>query len=57
MDDAALIERLSCCGSDAALFAEVLRIGREHDFVLEERELAEIVRANRRRWLERWTWQ
>jgi hypothetical protein len=57
MGDAALIERLTRCGSDAALFAEVLAIGREHGFGLDERELAAIARANRRLWLERWTWQ
>ena len=57
MGDAALIGRLIHCGSEAALFAEVLAIGREHGFGLEERDLIEIVRANRRLWLERWTWQ
>jgi hypothetical protein len=57
MGDAALIGRLTRCSSDAALFAEALAIGREHRFQLDERDLAEIVRANRRLWLERWTRQ
>jgi hypothetical protein len=57
MGDAALIETLTRCGSEAALFAEVLAIGRRHGFALEETDLAEIVRTNRRLWLERWTRQ
>jgi hypothetical protein len=57
MRDAALIERLAGCGSEAALFAEVLDIGRECGFRLEEKDLAGIVRDNRRLWLERWTRQ
>jgi hypothetical protein len=55
--DAAAMERLTRCGSEAALFAEVLAMGREHGFGLEETDFAEIVRANRRLWLERWTRQ
>jgi hypothetical protein len=57
VSDAAAMERLTRCGSEAALFAEVLAIGREHGFRLEETDLAELVRANRRLWLERWTRQ
>ena len=57
MGDSCLMGRLIRCDSETALFAEVLAIGRESGFELEERELAEMVRANRRQWLERWTWQ
>ncbi len=57
MGETALIDRLIRCGSEAALFAEVMAIGRERGFGLEKTDLAEIVRANRRLWLERWTRQ
>jgi hypothetical protein len=57
MGDTALIDKLTRCGSEAALFAEVLAIGGERGLGLEETDLAEIVRGNRRLWLERWTRQ
>lgn len=57
MRDPRLMEKLTRCGSEEELFAEVLSIGRQYGFGLEASGLAEIVRANRRAWLERWTWQ
>jgi hypothetical protein len=57
MGDTALMNKLTRCGTEARLFAEVLAIGREHGFELEEKDLAAIVLANRRLWLERWAWQ
>jgi hypothetical protein len=57
MGDAGLIGRLAGCATEEELFAEVLSIGRRQGFGVEASDLAEIVRANRRAWLERWTRQ
>ncbi len=57
MGDTAGLERLTRCGSEPELFAEVLAIGSEHGLEMKEKDLAEMVRANRRMWLERWAWQ
>jgi len=45
---------LTSVESEAELFARVIALGRERGIELTSDELAEIVRANRRAWLERW---
>jgi hypothetical protein len=54
MDDSGSMSTLTSVESEAELFARVIALGRERGIELTSDELAEIVRANRRAWLERW---
>jgi hypothetical protein len=54
MEDRELTTSLASVETEAELFARVIVLGRERGIELAPAELAEIVRANRRAWLERW---
>ena len=54
MEDPDLMSALTALETEAELFACVVALGRERGIALTVAELAEIVRANRRAWLERW---
>jgi hypothetical protein len=54
MNDAALMHDLTAAQSQTELFERVVSLGREHGLDINAVELEEIVRANRRSWLERW---
>jgi hypothetical protein len=54
MDDSDLMSALISVDTEAELFARVIALGRERDIELASDDLSEIVRANRRAWLERW---
>lgn len=54
MEDPALIGRLAAVENQADLFAEVISLGRRHGLEITIPELEEVVRANRRSWIERW---
>jgi hypothetical protein len=52
--DPGLMSALTPAATERGLFAAVIALGRERGIAIAEAELAEIVRANRRAWLERW---
>jgi hypothetical protein len=54
MEDPGLMSALTSVDSEAELFARVIVLGRERGIELALDDLVEIVRANRRAWLERW---
>jgi hypothetical protein len=54
MDDSDLMSALTSVETEAELFARVIDLGRERGIELALDDLAEMVRANRRAWLERW---
>lgn len=54
MEDPALMGRLTAVKNQADLFAEVISLGRRHGLEITIPELEEVVRANRRSWIERW---
>lgn len=54
MEDPALMRELTAAPTQADLFARVIALGRQRGLHLTIAELEEIVRANRRSWLERW---
>jgi len=53
-DDQALMHSLAAVETGAELFALVLALAQDRGIEVETAQLAEIVRANRRAWLERW---
>jgi len=53
MEDPALMAELTPAPNQAELFAQVISLGRQRGLQLTIPELEEIVRANRRSWLER----
>jgi hypothetical protein len=55
LNDAALRDELLEAPDLPALLARVPALARERGIELSEEELREIVNANRRSWLERWT--
>jgi hypothetical protein len=57
LSDAALQEELRASPDEAGLFEKVLALGRERGYELSEDDLRNVVRANRRAWLERWIHQ
>jgi hypothetical protein len=57
MEDPALMGELTSASSQNDLFAQVISMGRQHGLHITISELEEIVRANRRSWLERWLFQ
>ena len=54
MEDSGLMRALTSAESDAELFALVIALGRERGLEIPVAQLEEIVRVNRRAWLERW---
>jgi hypothetical protein len=54
MDDSGLMSALTSVESEAELFARVIALGHKRGIELASVDLAEIVCANRRAWLERW---
>lgn len=54
MADAGPMMALTSATTEAELFALVVALGRERGINVTAAELTEIVRANRRAWLERW---
>ena len=57
LHDPALMERFTAAPNEADLFAQVISLGRQRGLHITVSELEEIVRANRRSWLERWVFQ
>jgi hypothetical protein len=57
MEDPALMAALASAQSQSELFELVVSLGREHALPVTIPKLEEIVRANRRSWLERWLFQ
>lgn len=57
MEDPALMRELTSAASQSDLFAQVISLGLQHGLHITISELEEIVRANRRSWLERWLFQ
>ncbi len=55
--DSSLTERLAAIASEQEFFAAVKAIALRHAFTIDDDELADASRANRRLWLERWTRQ
>jgi len=54
MEDSGLMRALTSAESDAELFALVIALGRKRGLEIPVAQLEEIVRVNRRAWLERW---
>jgi hypothetical protein len=54
MEEPQLISAFCAAGTDADLFARIIALGKERGLELTAVELENIVRANRRAWLERW---
>ncbi len=54
MEDQDLMAELTPLATETELFARVIELGRERGIAVTVDELVEIVRANRREWLERW---
>jgi hypothetical protein len=54
MEDPALMREFTSAQNHADLFAQVISLSRRHGLEITISELEEIVRANRRSWLERW---
>jgi hypothetical protein len=54
MEEPQLMAAFSTPATDAELFARVIALGRERGLEVTAVELEDIVRANRRAWLERW---
>jgi hypothetical protein len=54
MEDSGLMSALTSVETEAELFERVIALGRGRGIELALDGLAEIVRANRRAWLERW---
>jgi hypothetical protein len=54
MEEPRLMAAFSAAATDVELFARVVALGRERRLEVTTEELREIVRANRRAWLERW---
>jgi hypothetical protein len=54
MEDSGLMSTLTSVETEAELFVLVIALGRERGIELASDDLPEIVRANRRAWLERW---
>jgi hypothetical protein len=52
--DPGLFPALTSASSETELFAAVIALGRERGIEVADAELAEVVRANRRAWFERW---
>jgi len=57
MQNPALMGQFTSAPNQAELFAHVISLGRQRGFQIDIPELEEIVRANRRSWLERWLFQ
>ena len=57
MEDPSLMAQLTAAPTNSDLFAQVISSGRQHGLLITIAELEEIVRANRRSWLERWLFQ
>ncbi|HEY3839243.1 MAG TPA: hypothetical protein VGL72_21870 [Bryobacteraceae bacterium] len=57
MQNPALMRELTSTQSQSELFELVVSLGREHALPVTIAELEEIIRANRRSWLERWLFQ
>jgi hypothetical protein len=57
MEDPSLTAALTSAQDQSELFELVVSLGREHALPVTIPELEEIVRANRRSWLERWLFQ
>ena len=54
IEDAGLTTAFTAIDTEAELFDRVIALGRERGIELTAADLVEIVRANRRAWLERW---
>jgi hypothetical protein len=54
MEEPQLIAAFSAAATDAELFARVVALGNERGLEVTAVELEDIVRVNRRAWLERW---
>lgn len=54
MADPDLMKSLTEATTEAQLFADVIALGLKHGVQLTPEELAEVIRANRRTWFERW---
>ena len=54
MEEPQLTAFFSAATTDAELFARVVALGNERGLEITAVELEDIVRANRRAWLERW---
>jgi predicted GNAT superfamily acetyltransferase len=54
MEEPQLMAAFSAADTDAELFARVIALGNERGLEVSAVELKEVVRANRRAWLERW---
>jgi hypothetical protein len=54
LEDPGLLPALTPVSTETELFAAVVALGRERGIEVADAELAEIVRANRRAWFERW---
>ena len=57
IEDPDLMRELTSAQNESQLFERVVSLGREHALPVTVAELEEIVRANRRSWLERWLLQ
>ena len=57
MEDPALMRELTSAPNLADLFKQVIALGEQRGLRITISELEEIVRANRRFWLERWLFQ
>jgi hypothetical protein len=57
MEDPALMRELTSAPNQTDLFVKVMALGQQRGLQITIPELEEIVRANRRSWLERWLLQ
>ena len=57
LNDPALMEQFTAAPNEADLFAQVISLGRQRGLHVTISELEGAIRANRRSWLERWTFQ
>ena len=57
LNNPALLEELAAIPAQEDLFARVIFLGSRCGLAVSRAELEEIVRANRRSWLERWLFQ
>lgn len=57
LNDPALLQELAAIPAQEDLFAHVIFLGSRRELAVSRAELEEIVRANRRSWLERWLFQ
>ena len=57
MEDPVLMREFTSAPNQADLFAQVVALARQRGLSITTSELEEIVRANRRSWLERWLFQ